>query len=275
MSLGLHNGLATPAVSSGSGFLLDDFPGAAVAYSLRKLSSTATSPITVREKSGDTTSAISFDGNSVDEAAIATHCGAALGKVSQWTDQTGNANHATTGTLNQEPQIYDGAAVETDGGEPAANFITGGLERLNFSNSGWNIGSLSVFIVLRFTSTASSRFGVFGSASPNRFYIPFLNGGNFNFSYAGSTTAVVVTADTTEHLFTGIAGATQGNFSAFLDGGLEGTASRSTNAVSGAASLGSTSGVEGFIKEMIVYDSDQSANRSGIESNINAYYSIY
>jgi hypothetical protein len=31
----------------------------------------------------------------------------------------------------------------------------------------------------------------------------------------------------------------------------------------------------GNITEMIVYPSDQSTNRSGIESNINTYYSIY
>ena len=31
----------------------------------------------------------------------------------------------------------------------------------------------------------------------------------------------------------------------------------------------------GFIQEVIVYASDQSANRTGIESNINTHYSIY
>ena len=33
--------------------------------------------------------------------------------------------------------------------------------------------------------------------------------------------------------------------------------------------------LDGFISEIIVYASDQSANRTGIEGNINSAYSIY
>ena len=32
---------------------------------------------------------------------------------------------------------------------------------------------------------------------------------------------------------------------------------------------------DGKMQEVIIYDSDQSSNRTGIESNINTYYSIY
>jgi hypothetical protein len=36
-----------------------------------------------------------------------------------------------------------------------------------------------------------------------------------------------------------------------------------------------THDTEGYISELIIYDSDQSANRSGIETNINDHYNIY
>jgi hypothetical protein len=33
--------------------------------------------------------------------------------------------------------------------------------------------------------------------------------------------------------------------------------------------------LDGYVSELVVYNSDQSANRTGIESNINTHYSIY
>ena len=40
-------------------------------------------------------------------------------------------------------------------------------------------------------------------------------------------------------------------------------------------SLSGIAGLEGSIKEIIIYNSDQSANREAIEDNINAHYNIY
>jgi hypothetical protein len=43
-------------------------------------------------------------------------------------------------------------------------------------------------------------------------------------------------------------------------------------------SIGSRGGVyamDGNIQELVMYESDQSANRAGIEANINTHYTIY
>ena len=84
-------------------------------------------------------------------------------------------------------------------------------------------------------------------------------------------------ADTSTHLFSGTSGAT--TTEAWLDGTSKGTAS-SVDAYQALTSggIGSVSGSSEFngkIKEVIIYDSDQSANRAGIEANINGRYSIY
>ena len=38
---------------------------------------------------------------------------------------------------------------------------------------------------------------------------------------------------------------------------------------------GSTEALLGNVQEMVIYDTDQSANRTGIETNINTEYTIY
>jgi len=110
----------TPVVVPGD-LLLDDYPNAAAAYSVRKLDSDYTAYcMRVREDSGDTEADIGFDSNGdLDTAAIATHCGSANGYVVTWYDQSGNSNNATQSTGTSQPQIYNGTAVITENGKPA------------------------------------------------------------------------------------------------------------------------------------------------------------
>ena len=114
------------------------------------------------------------------------------------------------------------------------------------------------------------------SSSSRRFYLPILNSGSFRFGYAGSITAVTLaSANTSEHLFTGIAGTSTA--SGYYDGELKGTVSSGTG-VSGTQEIGSIGSAyrwDGRMREIIIYDSDQSANREAIEANINNHYDIY
>ena len=93
-----------------SGFtgLLDDYPGAAAAYSLRLLDSTYTgSAIRVRRASDNAEQDIGFDNNELDTTALATFCAGTNGFVKTWYDQSGNANYATQTTTGNQPKIYD------------------------------------------------------------------------------------------------------------------------------------------------------------------------
>ncbi len=71
------------------------------------------------------------------------------------------------------------------------------------------------------------------------------------------------------------------NYKIFTNGGNEvsatllGTPDSPTDGVFlGNTSAGSR-GLEGHLFEVILYPSDQTSNRTGIESNINTFYSIY
>ena len=97
------NGVTVPS------YFLATHTGAQAAYSLRKLSSTATTAITVENSSG-TTADIGFDSNGdLDTSALTTHCGSNYGRVSKWWDQSGNNRHMEQSTAASRPYIVDGS----------------------------------------------------------------------------------------------------------------------------------------------------------------------
>ena len=94
--------------------LLDSYPGAAAAYSVRLLKSTYTgSAIRVRRSSDNAESDIGFSGGNLDTSALTTFCGAGNGFVTTWYDQSGGGNNLTQTTAAQQPQIVSSGSVIT------------------------------------------------------------------------------------------------------------------------------------------------------------------
>jgi hypothetical protein len=260
--------------------LLDTYTGAAAAYSVRKLDKDYTGySMRVREDSGDTEADIGFDSNGdLDTAAIATHCGSANGYVVTWYDQSGNSNNATQSTSGSQPQIYNGTAVLTDNGKPALDF-DGSDDGLNFTSTGYNINNLSTFVVARQfgTAQASMVFAMSGSTGSARWYAPFSTTA-FDFGYGNSASAIQATRTTDQSLFSMIAGSTQTDCEAWINATSVGTTALQSASTSNQNGIGSFNG--GFesdcnVQEVLIWGADQSSNRTGIESDINTYFSIY
>ena len=78
------------------------------------------------------------------------------------------------------------------------------------------------------------------------------------------------------NLHTVIAGATQGDAEAFLNGTSQGTKANTTGAFAATNKIGGTGNdyFKGFIQEVVVYSSDQSERREGIERNISNHYDL-
>lgn len=134
--------LAAAGGGGGVSYLLDDHPTDIYAgYSVRKLSSTYVgSCLRIREDGGDTEIDIGFDGDWVDDAAIAAHCGANNGYVVKWYDQSGNSRDVSHTTAAAQPLIYNGTSVLTaSNGKPLVRF-DGVDDNLYFSdpNAGAN-----------------------------------------------------------------------------------------------------------------------------------------
>jgi hypothetical protein len=135
---GNNNIGATPATSNAvtPNYMLSKMTaGAAGAYSLRKIGSTATNAIEVRRSSDNTLQNIGFDAyGNLDTAALLTFVGSGDGFVRTWYDQSGNAKDATQTTNGSQPRIVLSGVVETiNGTQPAIrniNGTTGGLRSL-------------------------------------------------------------------------------------------------------------------------------------------------
>ena len=86
--------LAPPTPS----LLLDTYPNAAVAYSLRKLRTDYSgNAIRVRRSSDNVEQDFGFVGNDLDTASLLTFCGVGNGFITTWYDQSTNANMQEAG----------------------------------------------------------------------------------------------------------------------------------------------------------------------------------
>jgi len=249
----------TDAPTSG---LLATYTGAAAAYSVRQLSDKAVIALRIRRDSDDEETNIGFDSNGdLDTTAISDFCSTANGFVTRWWDQSTNGNHADQATDAIQPQIYNGTAVITENGKPYLKygFLT---TAVNFGTDNWIFsacGNISNNTKLFFAGSGSSYVGLAQSGSTSSTInsgagtlTAFRNGSSYSFT-------------TRDALYTDIG--TQSLFTINQDN------SGWTN-----VNLGYTGSVDQrmySLHEVVIYDTDQSTNRTGIESDMNTYFSIY
>jgi hypothetical protein len=257
--------------------LLDAYPNASAAYSLRLLRSGYTgSAIEVRNDSG-THLDIGFVDNELDTATLLTHCGSGNGTVSKWYDQSGNANNATQTTVANQPQIVSSGSVILENGKPA---IT------NSGTTGFNL--LSNIVIDSFTilwvskkSTIASNGSIMLYISASVFIGDDINGlGNPTFEpiikLANSNTSASELEINYHLSYLNRRNSTQavGQYNNSNNSYNNSVASTQYQ-ISRIALYGSSYNYIGNIQEIVIYNSDNSSNRTGISTNINSYYGIY
>ena len=254
--------------------LLDTYTGAAAAYSVRKLDKDYTgSCMRVREDSGDTETDIGFDGSgNLDTSAIATHCGSANGYVVTWYDQSGNSNNATQSTAGNQPQIYNGTAVITENGKPA--LFTNGSQYLIYSTISFTSDLCFVNV-----QTAQVSDAGYGGAS-GHFGSFFVTTTRIRWRFSGSSSDLLnFPAATAGDQYTSFANRASGTVTMYYNGVTYGSPDTNTGTATFTQLMaGNGTGalaLDGNSQEIIFWDSDQSSNRTGIQSDINTYFSIY
>jgi len=268
--------------------LLDTYTGAAAAYSVRKLDKDYTGYcMKVRRASDDAEADIGFDSNGdLDTAAIATHCGASAGYVSVWYDQAnigGTPNNATQSTSGNQPQIYNGTAVVTENGKPAIDFDGDG-RFIEHTPSSINLGTNDHYVsgVLTVgTNANSNQVWLEEEGGTSNRYLFWWQNSNTTLQLYANTVVGSGTASTKgdQYLLTGTRVGTTSTL--FKNGvsSISGTASDfdSTGDLKigiNISELGNQSW-DGVIQEIVIWASDESSNRTGIETDINTYFSIY
>ena len=303
MFLSLKNALGK---TLGAAFrsLLDSFSGASAAYSLRRLSYAYSGhAVRIRRVSDDVEVDVGFNGGSVSTSSPITNVSGdggdtsatTLGEfiteggnqdatVTTWYDQSGNSRNAPQSTIAEQPTIASSGVLETDANGKPTLLFDGTDDDLDLPSTVISsINSVTAFNVCSTTDTgATTRIGL-GVSRPTsgdkRYFVPAKNSGQFFHSYdtpfAGSAQKLS-DADTNQHLFSSVAGAS------IAKGFLDGTEKFSKTSVDKYASntaggIGSTNGAAnwiGNISEIIIYNSDQTANFDAINTEIKSYYGI-
>jgi hypothetical protein len=262
--------------------ILDEYPGAAAAYSLRRLSGSYGGPLIKVRRSSDNTEQDIFPlGNgSLDTTSLLSFVGANNGFVTTWYDQSGNGNNAAQGTAASQPQIVSSGSILTENTKPSIRFnnhymiISSVL--LNSTNVSAYFAALAK-TTYRFGGIITNKLAALDDANA----INWLNSGKVEVVYNGVLSSQATQTNTATSLFQGTALWNSTNVTLRTNGTQDatslkiGTQTFSSQTWVGAYRLDTNNLGNFSIPELIVYQSDQSANNNGIESNINTYYNLY
>jgi len=283
LKLGLRNKIRRSRAGGFTGLLDQSFAtGATAAYSLRRLKSSATKAVRVREDNGNTEIDIGFSGGTLDETALLNHVGSNNGFVTKWYDQSGNGNDATQSTASNQPKIVSSGSVVMENSKPTITF-DGSADGLTKENpTGFSNNDVSLFCVQNAVESNNTTLALQRSSFASGDFMLrnddlFLGRVNStenikSLSFTqGSHQLVSVFFD-----FSAPSGEIYSNGSiednTLSDSGFSGTPSTDTLFI-GERSNGAN--MDGNIQEIVFYSKDQSSNRTDIETEINNHYSIF
>ena len=280
--------------------LLDQYSGSAAAYSLRKLRTAYTgSAIRVRkDTTGQPEQDIGFIGNDLDTASLKSFINANSGFIVRWYNQSGSATNrnAIQTTATRQPRIVNAGTIERENGDVCLRWVNGSSHHLTVSRDSLNISQpISTFSVSKLTAASGINPSILfdnnsATNTPFRFFAsgteaPANTFGLYTNNAGGLTGCGAQNAN--QNLFTTISQtATTPNNEVRLNGtevdNNTGTVTNSLNGLTiGNIRPGAGAGNlaiydwSGWIFELVIYNSNESSNRSGIETNINSYYGIY
>jgi hypothetical protein len=269
--------------------ILDTYPNAAAAYSLRKLRIAYTgSAIRVSRSSDNAESDIGFNTDgSLNTTTLSSFVGSSNGRIATWYDQSGNARNATQSTAGNQPLIVLAGTLYTLNGKPSVYWDKVSSQYLITSNFASAISQpISTYTVSKIASLGTSAAVIYDSSTTTGFAL--LHGGNTepspgtNNLFINSGASIGIEATVVATKLVSVLNNTI-NTNVFVNG-----VQKVTNQNVGSNSLGGITignlrplgyynvySFYGWISELVFYPSLQTANNTGIETNINSFYSIY
>jgi hypothetical protein len=283
--------------------LLDLYPNASCAYSVRLLRSAYTGKcIRVRRSNDNAEQDIGFVSGNLDTTSLASFCIGTNGFVTTWYDQSGNGYNATQPTASSQPQIVSSGSVITKNGKPCVQISSNQQLLATFSPSiTYNVSTKqSVYGVFTPYDFASGVYGrVFtqntsnvltasnSDYAPPRWLPIYQDSNTSSFAqYLGGATNQFTTTLNQQYLYSSYnlgggsyslgfntnpisntTGKTPADYTA--DGGI------GKYAIGLALSSTLNEKLYIYTQETINYLSDNLSSRSGITSNINTYYNVY
>ena len=206
------------------------------------------------------------------------------GFVEKWHDQSGNGNDAVQPTIGNQPQIVSNGALILSNGSPSV-FFTGDARDDELDFTDLTLTDASVFTVVNIDSSADQQIILGGSDSTSTAtMIPIMDDGSSSTQvYKNSTVGGAeqgssqfkngsqITLSNRNDAFDNLAVDSQILFT-MLD--LDVAEAKVLNGISRNPSNAFSFHLQGKMNELIIYNSDQSANRPAIEANIANQYGI-
>jgi hypothetical protein len=255
-------------------YLLDTYEGAAAAYSLRRLRSAYTGPaVRVRRESNNDELDIYFDGQgNLDTASLEAFCAGTNGFVKVWYDQGPGGNNAEQTVTADQPKIVSSGSIIEEGGKPALEFdvdsLVPSITNAASDYSFFSVTKSNVSLANAHTIDVQSGRLIFdGRGSSLGVYYDGAWRGTPHNSTVQQVNSIFAIAPTSGQSY--INGSVVNTGLSYTQKPLGGTIRIGQN------SVGSFNYWSGTMQEIVLYASDETSNRTGIETNINDYYSIY
>jgi len=263
--------------------ILDTYTNSVGGYSVvRRIRGAYTSAaIRVRESLNNTEQDIGFDANGLlNESALTSFVGANDGFVTKIYGQSINLRDLVQTSASRQPKIVSAGVVNKEGGKPAVLFSNSYMEA-----SGFGTGSTrSIYIVNTKKGGPGAGydniylFGTSFSLGGQYMQLYSDNGTKFNYSFKTSTlnSLEIGSSYTTDVIkLVGINKSSSG-----MNGRINGVQNNSktgTQQLEDIIFLGGWDSNFAHInfQEAIIWNDDRTADAVGIESNINAFYTIY
>jgi hypothetical protein len=276
VSLKIVRTTSTPTAT----MLLDVYPGATIALSVRKLDADYTGYcMKIRRSSDNAELDIGFDSSgNLDTSAIVSHCSGTIGYCTVWYDQSSNSNNVTQTTSSLQPIIYNAGAVITQNTIPALSFATN-LKYLSCS-SGIDMSNISVSAVYSAINGGGHILGMQTSNNDGWRLQAHSTGGRLR---AGGTNVNSTLSNVSIYTLQ-TAFAYGGNGTTYINqtgsstiSATIGTTTSLTFRVGTTYNPGSFAWAQGVQQEVIVWPSSSVdiSDRTGVESNVNSYFSVF
>lgn len=275
--------------------LLDDYPSAQWAVSFRLLRTAYSGNcVRVRRLSDNTEQDIGFSSGFCDTASLKTFIGSSKAKVVTWYDQSGNSKPFATVDTAHQPYIAfsSGKLIYNKNGAMSMSSREEGATNVSavvlyLRNTFTGATTASTFVVLNTVTGGALPFGnpsppggqIVYSLEVNSSYFMLAGSGSGSAAYAGLGTPTSYVNGVSQTITTRAQAYTYTtqpqNIGVILYTGLNLSMSTWTNVSMAREGAATSFPPPTYYTEYIMYASDKSTDRLGIEANINSYYTIY
>ncbi len=279
--------------------LINEVPGAAVAYSIRKVNGNYNgNAIRVRRSSDDAELDIGFAYNYLDIGQLKAFVGLDTAYVTKWYDQSGNERDAVQETEGNQPIIVEAGVMVQQGKRIALKFngTSDNFQIANFQTA--NYTSFTILALINATRTAGVNmlFGKYFTSTNNRGFTFSVRDGQWSSNIVDNGSVNVTRVDSTSNspsgnnlcinVFDGgeINIIDRINFIRNSNVSVKTSVSlidnqQSFNATAnfeiGSVNHGTADFYQGMMQEVIFYESSKEAVRAILETNVNNYFGIW